>query len=262
MQEGRGRRRRVASLAGLLASLLAWPVFAASDADLQHKIERRLAKAGFEQRADIEVGVESGVARLSGITLRYLDLREAERLARKDAKSVVNLLRVVPEEPRSDKAIRTDAESAVLRWERYGPFDAVGIDVADGVVRLTGWVETPFKRDEIENRLSRVDAIRDVHNDLRLQGFSQGDVSLRVQIHARIYGDPLFERWAGFPDPPVRVFVYRGRVTLAGTVGSTLEKTMAGLLARGTLAFTVDNQLQIEGDKARKEDRKKDPTEG
>jgi osmotically-inducible protein OsmY len=260
MQAGRGRCR-VASLAGLLASLLATPAFAASDADLQRKIERRLAKAGFEHKADLRVDVESGVARLSGITLRYLDLLEAERLARKDAKSVVNLLRVVPEEPRSDKAIKTDAESAVLRWERYGPFDAVAIDVADGVVRLTGWVETPFKRDEIENRLARVDAIRDVHNDLRTQGFSSGDVALRWQVFQSIYQDPLFERYASLPDPPVRVFVDRGRVTLAGTVGSLVEQTAAGMIARGTLAFSVSNQVQVEGDAARKEDRKKEDQE-
>ena len=261
MQAGRARGR-VAPLAGVIALLLAAPAFAASDADLQRKIERRLAKAGFEQRADIQVEVESGVARLSGITLRYLDLREAERLARKDVESVVNLLRVVPEEPRSDKAIKTDAESAVLRWERYGPFDAVAIDVADGVVRLTGWVETPFKRDEIENRLARVDAIRDVHNDLRMQGFSSGDVALRWQVFQRIYRDPLFERYASLPDPPVRVFVDRGRVTLAGMVGSRVEQTAVGMIAQGTLAFSVSNQVQVEGDAARKEARKKDENEG
>jgi osmotically-inducible protein OsmY len=259
MQAGIGRGT-TAVLVGLVA-LLAAPAFAASDADLERRIEARLAKAGFELRADVQVEVESGVARLTGITLRYADLREAERLARKDAKSVVNLLRVVPEEPRSDKAIRTDAQSAVLRWERYGPFDAVGIDVAEGVVRLTGWVETPSKRDEIEARLARVDAIRDVHNDLRLQGFSQGDVRLRLEIHGKIYADPLFEQWAGRPDPPVRVFVARGRVTLAGTVGSQVEQVAVGMLARGTLAFTVSNQVKVEGDKAREEDRKKEPTE-
>jgi osmotically-inducible protein OsmY len=244
-----------------LAALLAVPAFAASDADLQHRIEARLAKAGFEQRADIQVGVESGVARLTGITLAYADLREAERLARKDVKSVVNLLRVVPEEPRSDKAIHADAERAVLRWERYGPFDAVGIEVQEGVVRLSGWVETPSKRDEIEERLARVDAIRDVHNDLRVQGFSQGDVALRLEIHGKIYADPLFERWAGLPDPPVRVFVDRGRATLVGTVGSDVERVAVGMLARGTLAFAVNNQVKVEGDAARKQDRKKDPTE-
>jgi len=259
MQAGIGR----GTAAGLvcLAALLAPPALAASDADLQRRIEARLAKAGFEQRADIRVQVESGVARLTGITLAYADLRQAERLARKDAKSVVNLLRVVPEAPRSDKAIRADAERAVLRWERYGPFDAVGIEVEEGVVRLSGWVESPSKRDEIEERLARVDAIRDVHNDLRLQGFSQGDVRLRLEIHGKIYGDPLFERWAGLPDPPVRVFVERGRATLVGTVGSDVERVAVGMIARGTLAFTVNNQVKVEDDATRKEDRKKDTTE-
>jgi osmotically-inducible protein OsmY len=259
MQSGIGRSTK----AGLvcLAALFATPAFAASDADLQRRIEARLVKAGFQQKADIEVGVESGVARLTGITLSYSDLREAERLARKDVKSVVNLLRVVPEEPRSDKAIREDAERAVLRWERYGPFDAVGIEVEEGVVRLSGWVETPFKRDEVEERLARVDAIRDVHNDLRVQGFSQGDVALRLEIHGKFYSDPLFVRWAGLPDPPVRVFVERGRATLAGTVGSDMERVVAGMLARGTLAFAVNNQVKVEGEDARKEERKKDATE-
>ncbi len=244
-----------------LLALVATTASAASDADLQRRIEARLAKAGLAQRTDIQVGVESGVARLSGITLSWADLREAERLARKDVKSVVNLLRVFPEEPRSDKEIRADAERAVLRWERYGPFDAVGIEVEEGVVRLSGWVETPFKRDEIEARLARVDAIRDVHNDLRVQGFSQGDVRLRLQIHEKIYTDPLFVRWAGLPDPPVRVFVDKGRATLAGTVGSDVERVVVGMLARGTLAFAVNNQVKVEGEDARKEERKKDATE-
>jgi osmotically-inducible protein OsmY len=259
MQAGIGRRTKAGLLC--LLALHAATAFAASDADLQRRIQARLAKAGFEQRADIQVGVDSGVARLTGITLSYADLREAERIARKEAKSVVNLLRVVPEEPRSDKAIRADAERAVLRWERYGPFDAVGIEVQEGVVRLSGWVETSSKRDEIEERLARVDAIRDVHNDLRLQGFSQGDVRLRLEIHEKIYTDPLFARWAGLPDPPVRVFVDRGRATLVGTVGSDMEKVVVGMLARGTLAFAVNNQVKVEGEDARKEERKKDSTE-
>ncbi len=77
MRAGRGRRR-VRVLVGLAVTLLAAPAFASSDSDLQRRIEKRLAKAGFAQRADVRVEVESGVARLSGITLRYLDLREAE----------------------------------------------------------------------------------------------------------------------------------------------------------------------------------------
>jgi osmotically-inducible protein OsmY len=197
------------------------------------------------------------VARLTGITLTYPDLREADRLARRETKGVVNLLRVVPEDPRPDPAIRTDVETRVIRWERYGPFDAVGVEVTDGVVRLSGWVESAFKRDEVEERVARVDAVLDVVNNLRVQGFSPGDASLRRQVYQRIYNDPLFERYASLPDPPVRVFVDRGRVTLAGTVNSAIEQTTVGLIARGTLAFGVDNQVRVEGEVPRGDEARK-----
>ncbi len=257
-RDGQGR---VAVLLGLAVSLVAASALAASDTDLKQRIEKRLAKAGFDQKADITVDVESGVARLTGITLRWADLRQAERLARKEVKSVVNLLRVVPENPRPDAEIRADVERAVLRWDRYGPFDAVGIEVADGVVKLSGWVDNPWKRGEIEERLARVDSVRDVLDNLRVQGFSQEDERLRREIYTKIYADPMFERWAGFPDPPVRIYVFRGRVVLAGTVGSAVEQAVVGHIARGTLAFSVSNEVQVEGDAARKEEKKKEPNE-
>ncbi len=255
-----GRDGRTALL-GLALLAAAAPLVAGSDADLQRRVEQRQAKAGFDKRADIHVQVEDGVVRLTGITVRYPDLREADRLARKEAKNVVDLLRVFPETPRSDKDIRVDAENAVLRWERYGPFDAVGVDVKDGTVKLSGWVENPFKRNEVEERLAQVEAVRDVLNNLRVQGFSQNDVRLREEINSKIYSDPLFERWRDQPDPPVRVYVNRGRVTLAGTVGSAVEQTAVGLIARGTLAFAVDNQVKVEREEKQKEDSKKPPEE-
>lgn len=256
----RARWRGIASLLGL-ALLLVHPSAAGADADadlaLQKRIEARLAQAGLDARTDIRVEVRDGVARLSGLALRYADAREARRLARRETRAVENLVRVVPETPRSDRDVRQDVEKQVLRWNRYGPFDAVSTAVEDGVVSLHGWVDTPSKKRELDDRLATVDGVRDVHNDLRVQGFSQGDVELRRQIFELIYGDVMFERWRGLPDPPVRVFVSRGRVTLAGTVGSAVEQVKAGQLARGTLAFTVDNQVQVEGDRARREDRKK-----
>jgi osmotically-inducible protein OsmY len=243
-----------ATVGGLL--LAAGTVFA-GDADIKQRIEERLAKAGLDKRTDIAVRVEGGVARLDGIALRYADLREADRAARKEARSVVNELRVVPESPRSDKAILSDAQGEVLGWARYGAFDAVAVDVNDGVVRLRGWVDSPYKKTEIEDRLAQLDGLRDVHNDLRVQGFSSGDLNLRSEIFLRIYRDPMFERWANMPDPPVRVFVEKGRVTLAGTVGSAVEKQVAGHIARGTLAFSVNNQVVVEREQP-SEDRKKD----
>jgi len=246
-----------AALATLVTVLVAGAAFAGTDAEIRRKIEQRLAKAGLDKRADITVSVEDGVARLGGVALRYADLREADRAARKEARSVVNTLRVVPETPRSDKAIRDEAEDVVLGWVRYGAFDAVAVDVADGVASLHGWVDNPYKKTEVEDLLAGVDGLRDVHNDLRVQGFSTGDQRLLREIHLRIYRDPLFERWANLPDPPVRVFVEKGRVTLAGTVGSNVERVTAGTIARSTLAFSVNNQVLVESD-VPSGDRKKD----
>lgn len=249
------------ALAAALACALAAPAAAANDAQLARRIEGRLAKAGFEQKGDVKVDVESGVARLTGIVLRWADLREADKLARKEVKSVVNLLRVVPETPRSDKDVRADVEKAVLRWERYGPFDAVGIEVREGVVSLGGWVEDPWKRGQIEERLTRVDGIRDVINNLRVQGFSGGDEALRREVFAKIYTDPLFERYANTVDPPVRVYVNRGRVTLVGLVGSKVEQVTVGHLARGTLAFSVTNLVEVESEVKEREERRRTPVE-
>jgi osmotically-inducible protein OsmY len=253
-------RAAVAALA-LVASVAAAAAAAdATDAEIKGKIEQRLSKEGLDERSEIAVEVEQGVARLSGFTLRYVDAREAERLARKEARAVVNLLRVVPESPRSDRAIQGDAQTRVRHWERYGAFDAVAVQVHEGVVRLQGWVDTPVKRDEIEGRLAEVDGVRDVHNDLRLQGFSQGDERLRLEIYRRIYADPMFEQYRSRPDPPIRIFVDRNRVTLAGSVTSQVEVATVGAIARGTLAFSVDNQVQVER-ATPAEDRKKDPSE-
>jgi osmotically-inducible protein OsmY len=248
-------------LAGTVCALLGPPAHAGNaapgDAAVQARIEQRFARAGLDRKADIQVRVVEGVARLTGIAVSYADYRVAERAARKEARVVDNQVRVVPEEPRADKAIREDAAREVVSWDRYGPFDAISVEVQKGVIMLQGWVDAPPKKEEIEERLASIAGVRDVHNDLRLQGFSSGDRRLLAQVYGRIYADPMFERWAGLPDPPVRVFVSRGRITLAGLVGSSVEKVTAGNIARGTLGFSVSNQLQIEGDVRRKEDAKK-----
>ena len=251
-----GRRTAWAAMGTLVLAGLAAPALAADD-DLQHRVEARLAAAGLEGQADIHVAVDGGVVKLTGLAVSYLDYRKAERAARRESHSVENLVRVVPEVRRTDGMIRDDAEAEVLGWERYGAYDAVGVEVKDGVVLLRGWVDNPSKKDEIEERVSHLEGIRDVHNDLRVQGFSSLDRRLLREIHSRIYADPLFERWAGDNDPPVRVYVSRGRVTLAGTVPTTVEKVAAFAIARGTMAFSVSNQLQIEGEARREEDSKK-----
>jgi osmotically-inducible protein OsmY len=256
MQGDQGRRIATGLLAAALGVVLAVPVFA-GDADIQKRIEGRLAKAGLDHSTNVAVHVDEGVVHLTGLAVSLEDARAVEKAARREAKVVINQIRVVPDRERTDRAIRNDVEYAVTSYPRYGPFDAVGVEVDDGLVRLVGFVLDDVRRRDLEDRVARVEGVRDVHNDLRLQGFSPGDVRLRWEVYQRLYSDPMFERYASWSDPPIRVLVDRGRVTLAGTVGTPLEQVVAGHIARGTLAFQVNNLVQIEGDKARDEDRKR-----
>jgi osmotically-inducible protein OsmY len=245
MTSNRSLSRAVALALGL-GALLAVPA-AADDATILKEIEERFAKAGLDQSADIRVSVQDEVVYLQGVALTLGDARTAEREARKVAEVVINELHVFPEETRSDAAIRKDAEKAVFTYARYGVFDAVGLSVDGGVVTLQGFVNDNVRRREIEERVARVEGVRDVHNDLRLQGTSPFDERLRLQLYARIYNDPLFQQYASWPEPPVRVFVDRGRVTLAGTVRSKVEQTALGLIAGEGLAFSVRNIVRVEG---------------
>ena len=153
MDPGKRGRRRLA-VSAIAALLLGLPAWAGVDADLQRRVEARLAGQGLDRRANIEVSVEAGVPRLVGFVTVLADLRAAERAARKEARAVVNLIRVVPEQARSDRAILEDAKAEVRGWERYGALDAIDVAVVEGVATLHGWVDKPGKRGEIEDRLA------------------------------------------------------------------------------------------------------------
>jgi osmotically-inducible protein OsmY len=238
------------------SSLLTLPAFASDDAVAQKKIEARLGRAKLDQGADIQVEVKDGVATLRGIALTLGDRLRAERAARKEARTVVDLVRVFPEK-RKDADIEKDVEAAVMGSVYYGVFDSVGVAVQDGEVTLQGSVGLPYHKDEILSRVVRVPGIRDLKDEVRVQPVSFNDDRLRRELYRRIYRDPngLFVRFAGTVNPPVRIVVENGHVTLTGYVGTPLEQTVLGNIARGTLAFTVDNRVQLEKDRKKETSR-------
>ena len=227
------------------AMLLAVPARAATDAEIQANIQARLAQANLDANAHIQVKVENRVARLSGTAPSLVDSRTAERLARKETKEVVNQVLVQPG-ARSDKEILKDAEGAVLSYPYYGVFDAVSVDVDKGAVTLRGWVLQPWYSSGIENDVARVAGVRVLHNQIQVEDATPFDWSLRRQLYGRIYHSLTFEQWERQWDKPIRIVVNDGHVILAGRVLSNVERQVAGNIARGTLAFSVDNQVQVE----------------
>jgi osmotically-inducible protein OsmY len=93
-----------------------------------------------------------------------------------------------------------------------------------------------------------------------VQPVSGFDDRLRYQLYRRIYGNGLFQRYATFVNPPIRIIVDHGNITLNGVVNSRVERQALESIARGVLAFKVDNQVQVESD-IEKEPAARTPTE-
>jgi osmotically-inducible protein OsmY len=247
---------RVAAAAAGLLLVATLPARAADDATVQRKIEARLAKAGLDKNSDIQVSVNDGVASLTGITLSLVDRRRAEEAAGKESRTVDSRLQVFPEK-RPDRELEKDVADAILGYVYYGVFDSISAGVTDGVAVLQGSVRDEYRRDQILDRVARVPGLRDMKSEIRAQPVSFFDDRLRRELVARIYGNPngLFVRFASAVNPPVRIIVEHGRITLTGYVGTELERTVLGHIARGTSAFQVDNQVQLESDRTREEAR-------
>lgn len=238
----------ITSGAALAASLLLGASAFADDTVLRERIEARLAKAGLSERGQVEVAVKDGTAVLSGFTLTVDAQRAAEKAARKETKVVENHLRVLPEEKAGDDDVRKAVAQAILSDPTYGVFDSVGVGVEAGVVLLQGSVNQPWRKDDLDRRVARVPGVREIKNEIRVQPASFHDDRLRRELYRKIYGDTLFERYRSWPDPPIRIIVENGNVTLTGIVNSRVEQAVLGSIARGTLSFKVDNQVQVESE--------------
>ena len=245
---GRMPQRALVALAAV-SVILGATVARADDADVKRKVEERLAKAKVYSAADVRVTVDQGTVTLDGVASRMDAAYDAERAARKESKQVVNNLRVVTDVERKDSEIRKDVADRILSYAWYTVYDSIGAEVDNGFVRLQGSVNQPYRKTDIEQRIASIPGVKGLKSEIQVQGVSGFDDSLRRQLVRRIYGDERFVQYASWAHPPIRIIVDGGRVTLTGYVMSPVEQQLLGNIARGTLAFAVDNQVKLERDR-------------
>jgi len=149
---------------------------------------------------------------------------------------------------RKDLQVLKDVAASVERYTQFTIFDDVSANVKAGVVTLTGKVTMPYKRDDLDKRIARVDGVQRVRDDITVLPVSTFDDELRYTIARKIYGNSNFWNYAIMPNPPIHIVVERGRVTLTGVVGSEVDRMLARSLASfsGALAVTVDLKTDAE----------------
>jgi hyperosmotically inducible protein len=159
---------------------------------------------------------------------------------------------------RKDLQVFNDIATQVNRYTQLTIFDSISASVTGGRVVLSGWVTMPYKRDDLERRVRKVDGVNTVDNKIGVLPVSQFDDDLRFHIARAIYGHSLFWNYANMANPPIRIVVNRGRVTLEGVVQSNVERMLARSLASGFNAFEIKNSLKTDAEVREELEKKAD----
>lgn len=149
---------------------------------------------------------------------------------------------------RKDLQVFNDVADQVNRYTQLTIFDSISASVTDGTVVLSGWVTMPFKRDDIEKRVRKVESVTTVENRIGVLPASIFDDELRFRIARAIYSHSSFWQYAAMANPPIRIVVNRGRVSLEGVVQSNVERMLARSLASGFGEFEVKNALKTDAE--------------
>lgn len=129
---------------------------------------------------------------------------------------------------RTDEEIRSEVIEE-LKWDPRIQSNEIGVATKDGVVTLTGWVDSYLKKVAAEEAAFRVPGVKAVANDIevRLPGFAERtDADLAAAVVNALKWD------AGIPADKVDVTVSQGWVTLKGEVVYYFQKIDAERAAR------------------------------
>lgn len=129
---------------------------------------------------------------------------------------------------RTDEDIRAEVLEE-LKWDPCVQSNEIGVAVKDGVVILTGWVDSYLKKVAAEDAAHRVPGVKAVANEIevRLPAFAKRtDADLAAAVVNAL-------RWdAGLPADKIQVTVSQGWVTLRGEVDYYYQKIDAERVVR------------------------------
>ncbi|GIW06516.1 MAG: ornithine aminotransferase [Dehalococcoidia bacterium] len=129
---------------------------------------------------------------------------------------------------RTDEDIQQDVLDE-LRWEPELQPNEIGVIVKDGVVTLTGWVDTYLKRMVAQDAAHRVRGVKAVANEIEVRLPSSAE---RSDMDIAAAAVRALEWDAGISADKIDVTVSKGWVTLKGEVNWQFEKQDAERVIR------------------------------
>ncbi len=234
-----------AAFAALLTlSNVAW---AADPQDVSAAVRAKLDKSQYK---DVQVNVDSsGVATLTGTVGLYEYKADADKAVHKvkGVTAVRNDIQVAGPSVSDSELEKSLGEKLAYDRVGYGNvFDAITLQVHDGVVTLGGSALDYPSRDSALGVVSTTPGVKDVVDQISVDPVSPMDWQTRIAVARAVYSFPSLNKYAIDPAKPIRIAVQNGHVALYGVVDSEADKDAAFIRANGVPGvFSVKNYLQV-----------------
>jgi hyperosmotically inducible periplasmic protein len=217
----------------------------ATDNNIQADLQNQLKKF-----KDVQVSVKNGVVDLEGTVKDFATKEEIDKKAHrvKNVAAVRNKLKIAGAGEISDAQLQQKIVQK-LQYDRVGygnAFNAISVNVQDGVVTLGGNAYGPVAADSAVSLASHFPGVQDVVDNIQVDPVSPMDDQTRRAVYRAIYGYPSLNKYAIDPAQPIRITVVNGNVTLNGVVISQADKDVANIRANSVPGvFKVTNNLQV-----------------
>ncbi|MCB1055468.1 MAG: BON domain-containing protein [Acidobacteria bacterium] len=152
-----------------------------------------------------------------------------------------------PSEQVDDAVVTTKIKTKITADPELNPFE-IHVDTEEGVVRLSGTVDTADDRAEAEKLARKTEGVRRVVNDIQVGdktlGESLSDTEITAKIKTKLAADPEIDPFN------IEVSTNQGVVTLTGRVAKAEARDEAEKLAKNTTGVKkVDNRIKV-GDRS------------
>ncbi len=195
-----------------------------SDLDVRQDVLDELQHDIRIDATHVTVDVVGGVVYLRGTVPSYYQKRIATEDANriKGTIDVVNELRVAPVSPRSDADISADVRAALARDVRIVDFARINVNTVNGVVYLSGTVNSYTDKYYAGNDAWTVAGVVDVVNDIVVQPSPvRTDLEIAEDVRRALFRDVRVDA------SKIGVDVHNGVVYLRGTVPTSSQKWQA-----------------------------------
>lgn len=221
----------------------------ANDAQLQTNAQKALHGGSFH---NVHISTENGTVTLSGTVEYFSDKVNAEKKVKKADHSAEIVNNIQVNGPEISDVKLGEKLNNEIQHSRVGygttAFNAISVEVRDGVVRLGGYAYGPVDASTAYNLAANTKGVKDVINDIHVDPPSPQDNRIRHMEYRSIYGAPQLNKYALNPVKPIRIQVENGHVTLYGAVDSEADKNVAGIRANSVPGvFSVTNHLHVSG---------------